>query len=124
VTTTLNSHCADCGMLCEPASVFHPQIYCRLFKAGFMNPAALLELVRLGARVQEANIGGLHWKEGTRRFLDYMYVTPEDVTALSELARSGVQLTALDLPGNPKVDLVAALADGRLAFDNLSPRHP
>ena len=88
------------------------------------NPAALLELVRLGARVQEANIGGLHWKEGTRRFLDYMYVTPEDVTALSELARSGVQLTALDLPGNPKVDLVAALADGRLAFDNLSPRHP
>jgi mannose/fructose/N-acetylgalactosamine-specific phosphotransferase system component IIB len=88
------------------------------------HPAALLELVRQGAAVQEANVGGLHWKEGTRRFLDYLYVTPEDVTALSELARLGVRLTARDLPGNPKVDLVAALADGRLVFDHLPARHP
>jgi len=88
------------------------------------NPVALLELVGQGARVQEANVGGLHWKEGARRFLDYMYVTPEDVAALSELAARGVGLIARDLPGNPKVDLVAALTDGRLAFDHLPARHP
>ena len=88
------------------------------------NPAALLELVRLGVPVKDANVGGLHWKEGARRFLDYLYVTPEDVTALAEAAALGVRLTAQDLPGNPKVDLNAALADGRLAFDHLPARHP
>jgi mannose/fructose/N-acetylgalactosamine-specific phosphotransferase system component IIB len=88
------------------------------------NPAALLELVRLGAHVRDANIGGLHWKEGARRFLDYLFVTPEDIGALTELAKLGVRLTACDVPGNPKTDLVAALADGRLAFDHLPARHP
>ena len=88
------------------------------------NPAALLALVRLGALVREVNVGGLHWKEGARRFLDYLYVTPEDVSALAGVAALGVRLTACDLPGNTKVDLNAALADGRLAFDHLSARHP
>jgi len=88
------------------------------------SPAALLELVRLGAQVREANVGGLHWKEGARRFLDYLFVTREDVSALTELAKLGVRLIACDLPGNPKTDLVAALADGRLAFDHLPSRHP
>jgi mannose/fructose/N-acetylgalactosamine-specific phosphotransferase system component IIB len=88
------------------------------------NPAALLELVRVGAKVQDANVGGLHWKEGARRFLDYLFVTPGDIAALAEVAALGVRLTAQDLPGNPKVDLNAALADGRLAFNHLSTRHP
>jgi hypothetical protein len=38
-----NTHCADCGMLCEPQTVFHPWLYCQLFKAGVGNPAAFLE---------------------------------------------------------------------------------
>jgi mannose PTS system EIIAB component len=88
------------------------------------NPVALLRFLHLGARVKEANLGGLHWREGARRFLDYLFVTPEDVAALEQIAALGVRLIACDLPGNPKVDLNAALADGRLAFDHLPARHP
>lgn len=40
---TENMDCADCGMLVEPAMAFHPHLYCQLFKAGFLNPAQLLE---------------------------------------------------------------------------------
>ena len=88
------------------------------------NPAALLSFVLLGAVPSEVNVGGLHWKEGARRFLDYLFVTPEDVSALKQVAGRGVRLVARDLPGNPSVDLNAALADGRLAFDHLPARHP
>ena len=87
-------------------------------------PAILHQLLTLGAPVREANVGGLHWKEGARRFLDYVFVTPEDVQALHDIAARGVRLFARDLPGNAKVDLNAALADGRLAFDHLPARHP
>jgi mannose/fructose/N-acetylgalactosamine-specific phosphotransferase system component IIB len=87
-------------------------------------PGALLDLLRQGTPIREVNVGGLHWKEGARRFLDYVFVTPEDVRALRDIAALGVQLHARDLPGNPKVDLVAALADGRLEFDHLPARHP
>ncbi len=37
-----NADCAECGMLVEPAMAFHPYLYCVLFKAGILNPAALL----------------------------------------------------------------------------------
>jgi hypothetical protein len=37
-----NTTCADCGMLVEPATEFHPGIYCTLFKAGFLDPAHFL----------------------------------------------------------------------------------
>jgi hypothetical protein len=40
---TENMDCATCGMLVEPAMAFHPYLYCRLFKAGFLNPAAFLQ---------------------------------------------------------------------------------
>ena len=38
-----NKHCAECGMLVEPAMAFHPWMYCQLFKAGWTDPAGFLE---------------------------------------------------------------------------------
>ena len=84
----------------------------------------LLRLVETGANIPAANVGGLHWREGARRFLDYIHFTPEDLAALRELDARGVRLTAQDLPGNPVVDLSAALAQGRLELDQLPARRP
>lgn len=38
-----NAPCAECGMLVEPATAFHPLLYCCLFKAGFTDPAGFLQ---------------------------------------------------------------------------------
>lgn len=35
--------CGSCGMLVEPATAFHPNLYCQLFRAGFRDPAGFLE---------------------------------------------------------------------------------
>lgn len=34
--------CGQCGMLVGEANVFHPFLYCELFKLGVMNPARFL----------------------------------------------------------------------------------
>jgi len=86
------------------------------------SPALMLALLRAGAPLEEVNVGGLHYRDGARRFADYLYFTPDDLAALGELARSGVRLTARDLPGNPPIDLNSALAEGRLEFDQLPAR--
>ncbi len=86
------------------------------------SPAFMLTLVREGAPVPEVNVGGLHFREGARRFLDFLYLTREDVEALRGLAGLGIRLIARDLPGNPGTDLNAALAEGRLEYDQLPAR--
>lgn len=35
-------HCAECGMLCEPADAFHPWLYCWLRKRGVVDPGGFL----------------------------------------------------------------------------------
>jgi mannose/fructose/N-acetylgalactosamine-specific phosphotransferase system component IIB len=88
------------------------------------SPAFMLALIRAGAALDEINVGGLHYREGARRFTDYLYFTPDDLAALGELAAAGVRLVAQDLPGNPPIELNSALAEGRLEYDQLPARDP
>ncbi len=88
------------------------------------SPVSMLTLVRLGAPVTRVNVGGLHYRPGTRRWLDYVYVDREDIAALTDLHREGVRLTAQDVPSHPASDLGASLAEERLAFDRLPARDP
>jgi len=85
-------------------------------------PRTLLALARAGVPVDEVNLGGLHHREGTRRILEYVHVTEEDLAALAELARAGVRIVAQDVPASPARDLTAELTEGRLAFDRLPVR--
>ncbi len=85
------------------------------------SPVFMLALSRAGAPLAEVNVGGLHYREGSRRYLDYLYVTPRDIAALRALAGRGIRLVARDLPGHPGVELNAPLAEGRLEFDQLPP---
>jgi mannose/fructose/N-acetylgalactosamine-specific phosphotransferase system component IIB len=83
------------------------------------SPSVMLSLVEAGLPVTRVNVGGLHYREGARRFLDYVFLTPEDVAALRELAGRGITLAARDLPGSHEVPLNAKLAAGDLEYDRL-----
>jgi len=69
------------------------------------SPRDMLRLVEGGARVDEVNLGGLHFEEGKRKLLPYLYVNGEDENDLRELIRRGVHLYCCDVPGNEKVEL-------------------
>lgn len=65
-----------------------------------------------GARFDEVNVGGLHFREGARAVLPYVYLTEEDRALLKELMEQGTRFVARDIPGNPAIDLNAIIVAG------------
>lgn len=65
-------------------------------------------LFELGAKVQSIQLGGMHHREGTKRFLDYVHVSAADAADLRALLAGGVELEAQDLPGSRRVPVDAA----------------
>jgi mannose/fructose/N-acetylgalactosamine-specific phosphotransferase system component IIB len=86
------------------------------------SPSDMLRLVGEGAPLERVNVGGLHHRAGARPYLEYLYLTAEDIEALLELARAGIVLFAQDLPGNRSVELNPLLLEGELVFDRLPDR--
>jgi len=86
------------------------------------NPRNMLTLVEGGAPITHVNLGGLHYHEGARRFLDYVFLTPEDIDALEGIVRRQVHVKAQDLPGHPGIEIDRLLIEGLLAFDRLPAR--
>jgi PTS system mannose-specific IIB component/fructoselysine and glucoselysine-specific PTS system IIB component len=67
-------------------------------------------MARLAAKtngaVRSVNVGGLHYREGRRERLRYVFLTDEEAAALRQLAQSGVDVSAQDVPTGTKVPLV------------------
>jgi len=78
----------------------------------FETVADLDAAVRSGARFEEVNVGGLHYREGASEVLPYVYLSDEERAVLKKLSETGVRLVARDIPGNPAVDLRPFLIHG------------
>ncbi len=59
------------------------------------------KLVAAGIALQEVNVGGLHYREGSIELLPFVFVTPGERSFLRELVKRGVSLSAQDVPSNP-----------------------
>ena len=71
--------------------------------------ATMRELVAHGG-VREVNIGGIHHRAGRRQHLRYVFLTPEEQTALRALATLGALVTAQDVPAARAVPLEELLS--------------
>jgi mannose/fructose/N-acetylgalactosamine-specific phosphotransferase system component IIB len=60
-----------------------------------------LELCAAGVPVKDVNVGGLHYREGSVELLPFVFLTEDERTALRELVKRGVTLSAQDVPSNP-----------------------
>ena len=60
----------------------------------------LARLLESGARFEEINVGGLHYRPNTEEILPYVFLSEQDKGLLRELVKQGVTLTAQDIPGN------------------------
>ena len=67
----------------------------------FPSPEEPLRLREGGFPLDEVNVGGIHFAEGRRAVLPYVYLDVNDREALLRLAALGVRLVAQDLPTNP-----------------------
>ncbi len=72
--------------------------------------STLLELARGGTLEGErVNLGGLHPRKGREEVLPYLFLDESDKVTLEELVKEGVEISAQDLPGSPKVTLESLL---------------
>ena len=71
--------------------------------------AAMRRLVDAGG-VTEVNVGGLHFKAGRVQRLRYVFLSPEEEQALSDMQEHGAAVTAQDVPGARPIPLPQVLA--------------
>ena len=73
------------------------------------SPRDLLALIGRGLDVPEVNIGGMHYAEGKRELLPYVFVDDDDVAVMKEIMAGGTKLTARDVPQAQPQDLAVLL---------------
>jgi mannose/fructose/N-acetylgalactosamine-specific phosphotransferase system component IIB len=73
------------------------------------SPGDALRLYRGGMLFERLNVGGLHFREGRREVLPYVYVDREDRQALEHLRDQGVTVECADVPGCERKDFFECL---------------
>ncbi|OGS19933.1 MAG: hypothetical protein A3J83_01470 [Elusimicrobia bacterium RIFOXYA2_FULL_40_6] len=76
----------------------------------FSNPSDVLELIKGGARLDSVNVGGLHFSEGKQQIGKGLSVDEQDVTALQEIAKAGVELEGRVLPMDERLNVIELIA--------------
>jgi mannose/fructose/N-acetylgalactosamine-specific phosphotransferase system component IIB len=71
----------------------------------FASPDVVVELKGMGAMFTKVTIGGLHHRQGSRKVLDYIYLTEEMRANLRALLESGITICCQSLPTAKKTDL-------------------
>ena len=79
------------------------------------NIETMRRLVAQVAEIRAVNVGGVHHRAGRVQRLRYVFLSPDEEDALRAIARTGVQVTAQDVPAArpvPLEDVLAARGDG------------
>lgn len=75
----------------------------------FSKPGDLVRFGDLGVMIKSVNIGAMHFSPGKEHILETISVEEEDVLALKELARRGVELEVRTVPTDTKRDIMKFL---------------
>jgi mannose/fructose/N-acetylgalactosamine-specific phosphotransferase system component IIB len=70
--------------------------------------ATMRSLVENGG-VRDVNVGGIHHRPGRTQHLRYVFLTPDEATALRDLATHGAVVTAQDVPAARAIPLAELL---------------
>jgi mannose/fructose/sorbose-specific phosphotransferase system IIB component len=75
----------------------------------FSRPDAVFRLLKQGVAMTSVNVGGMHYSQGKRQILRNLSVDEDDITALRELHKSGIELEGRVLPSDERVNIIEAL---------------
>ena len=68
--------------------------------------AGMLQLAKgANGAVKKVNVGGIHYREGRRERLRYVYLSDDEARNLRALADAGVEVSAQDVPTGTRVGL-------------------
>lgn len=75
----------------------------------FSRPEDMLSAMEMGLKCERLNVGGLHYRPGTRQIADALCVEPCDVKAFLALVEKGVQVYFQALPDERPVDIMQVI---------------
>jgi len=72
-------------------------------------PRTLVELLDYGVKFDTVNVGGMHYREGKRRVIPYIYLSDQDEGWFRELYLRHIKLECQDVPTCKKQNLAELL---------------
>ena len=75
------------------------------------SPSDMYFIHNHGTRLVEVNVGGMHFVEGKKEMLPYVYVDRQDLTAFRSLLSSGSRLSARQLPAGKETIIDLAMVE-------------
>lgn len=69
------------------------------------SPKTVDELVLAGATIRSVNVGGIHYLEGRKEYLPYVFLSDSEVELIQSLMNRDIQFICQDLPNSPAQDL-------------------
>ena len=69
------------------------------------NPAVVESLLNKNVQLETINVGGIHYKEGRRNFLPYLYLNQEEISCFKKCMEKGIYFYCQDVPTGKKINL-------------------
>jgi len=73
------------------------------------SPRQILQMDALGLPLKTVNVGGMHFREGRKQYLNYLFLNAEEVHLFRQLMEKGYTFECQDVPTSGKVDLIKVL---------------
>lgn len=62
------------------------------------SPRVIEKLIQLGAPINKVNVGGIHFKDGRRKILNYLYLNEDEIDSFKRCIEMGVEFDCQDIP--------------------------
>jgi PTS system mannose-specific IIB component len=62
------------------------------------SPKVIEHLIQLGAPINKVNVGGIHFKDGRKKVLNYLYLNDEEINSFKRCIEMGVEFDCQDIP--------------------------
>ncbi len=73
------------------------------------SPEIIEELLQLGVNQNRINVGGIHFKQGRKKYLPYLYLSDEEILSFRRCMAKGVRFECQDMPNSKKLSLEEVL---------------
>ncbi len=72
-------------------------------------PEMVEHFVKAGIKLPVVNVGGMHFKEGRKSYLPYLYMTDDEKLSFKRCMDAGVRFECQDVPTGNKIDLATLI---------------
>ncbi len=72
-------------------------------------PKTVVDLVKAGVKIDEVNVGGMHFRPGKNQIAPFIFVDEKDIEYFRQLFAYGIKLEGRDVPTRSPIDIATVL---------------